>query len=249
MHALLVVAALLAFSPAALAAMTCSTQSGPTRTALLELYTSEGCSSCPPADQWLSDLSAQGITLQQVVTLAFHVDYWDRLGWVDPFAQPGFTQRQRERNGRLGWVYTPQFMLDGEDFRPAKRALEALSARAASTAALQLTLDRSDPRRWITQLRAALTKPGDAHHVYLALYENNLVSRILAGENAQRTLHHDFVVRQLQGPFVLDANGQFQRPLTLTLKPDWKPQDMGIAAFIQRADGAVVQALALPACR
>ena len=248
MHALLVVAALLAFSPVALAASPCSAKSGATRTALLELYTSEGCSSCPPADQWLSGLSAQGIALQQVVTLAFHVDYWDRLGWVDPFAQPGFTLRQRERNGRLGWVYTPQFMLDGEDFRPAKRALQTLLPRVASTATIKLTLDLTEPRRWITHLQAGLMKPGEAHQVYLALYENNLVSRILAGENAQRTLHHDFVVRQLSGPFLLDANGQFDRRVVLPLKPDWKPRDMGIAAFIQRADGAVVQALALPSC-
>ena len=226
----------------------CSASSGAHRTALLELYTSEGCSSCPPADQWLASLPGQGLAPGHVVPLAFHVDYWDKLGWVDPFAQAAFTQRQRERNGRLGWVYTPQFMLDGEDFRPNNLKLRATLARSPAPAALKLTLDRSDPRRWLTQLKADVPTPTEAHQVYVALYENNLVSHIQAGENAHRSLSHDFVVRQLVGPFALNARGQLQQSLAFALKPDWKPADMGLAAFIQRADGRAVQALALPAC-
>ena len=226
----------------------CSSTSGPTRTALLELYTSEGCSSCPPADQWLSSLSAQGMNARAVVPLAFHVDYWDKLGWVDPFAQAAFTQRQRERNGRLGWVYTPQFMLNGEDYRPATRNLQAALTRSAAPALLTLHLDRTDPRQWTTQVEASLSSPAERHQVYVALYENNLVSQIQAGENARRTLHHDFVVRQLAGPFPLATSGQWQKNLLFTLKPDWKASEMGVAAFIQRADGEAIQALALPAC-
>jgi len=248
MHALLLVAALLAFNPAALATTTCSTQSGPMRTALLELYTSEGCSSCPPADQWLSNLPAQNFDARSVVPLAFHVDYWDKLGWVDPFAQAAFTHRQRERNGRLGWVYTPQFMLNGEDYRPGKRSLQTALVRSPATAGLKLNLDRTDSRQWMTHVEATLNSPAERHQVYVALYENNLVSHINAGENARRTLRHDYVVRQLAGPFPLTASGQLQKNLVFTLKPDWKARDMGIAAFVQRADGDAIQALALPAC-
>lgn len=226
----------------------CSASSGANRTALLELYTSEGCSSCPPADQWLASLPAQGLAPDKVVPLAFHVDYWDKLGWVDPFAQAAFTQRQRERNGRLGWIYTPQFMLDGEDFRAGNQKLQNALARSPSVARLKLTLDRSDPRRWLTQLIADVPGPAESHQVYVALYENNLVSHIEAGENARRTLRHDFVVRQLAGPFALNARGQRQHNLTFVLKPDWKPHDLGLAAFIQRTDGRAVQALSLPAC-
>lgn len=226
----------------------CSASSGANRTALLELYTSEGCSSCPPADQWLASLPTQGVTPGDVVPLAFHVDYWDKLGWVDPFAQAAFTQRQRERNGRLGWVYTPQFMLDGEDFRPNNRKLQTLLYRSPAPATLKLTLNRVAPRRWLAQLKADVPAPTEAHQVYVALYENNLVSHIQAGENARRSLRHDFVVRQLAGPFALNARGQLQHNLAFALKPDWKPHDMGLAAFIQRADGRAVQALALPAC-
>lgn len=242
------IAGLLTFASPVWADMQCSASSAAHRTALLELYTSEGCSSCPPADQWLASLPGQGLAPGKVVPLAFHVDYWDKLGWIDPFAQAAFTQRQRERNGRLGWVYTPQFMLDGEDFRPNNRKLQTLLGRSPATATLKLTLDMSDPRRWLTQLTADVPAPTEAHQVYVALYENNLVSHIQAGENARRSLRHDFVVRQLAGPFALNARGQLQHKLTFMLKPDWKPHDMGLAAFIQRADGRALQALALPAC-
>lgn len=226
----------------------CSASSGAHRTALLELYTSEGCSSCPPADQWLASLPGQGLAPTKVVPLAFHVDYWDKLGWIDPFAQAAFTQRQRERNGRLGWVYTPQFMLDGEDFRPGNHKLQNALAHHPALAKLKLTMDRSDPRRWLTQLTADVPASTETHQVYVALYENNLVSHIQAGENARRSLRHDFVVRELVGPLALNPRGQLQHKLTFVLKPDWKPHDMGLAAFIQRADGRALQALALPAC-
>lgn len=247
MRALFIAGLLILASPA-WADTLCSASSGARHTALLELYTSEGCSSCPPADQWLASLPGQGLAPGDLVPLAFHVDYWDRLGWVDPFAQAAFTQRQRERNGRLGWVYTPQFMLDGEDFRPSNRKLQNALARSPALATLKLTLDRSDPRRWLTQLIADVPAPTEAHQVYVALYENNLVSHIQAGENARRSLRHDFVVRKLVGPFALNARGQLQHNLAFALKPDWKPHDMGLAAFIQRADGRSLQALALPAC-
>jgi hypothetical protein len=248
MHTVFFLSALLLIALPAAAGTSCTAVSGPTRTALLELYTSEGCSSCPPADQWLASLPAQGLNTRAVVPLAFHVDYWDQLGWVDPFAQSAFTQRQRERNATSGWVYTPQFMLNGEDYRPGTRGLQAALSNTPAPARLKLHLDRTDARLWTAQLEASLRSPGDSHQVYVALYENNLVSHIQAGENARRTLHHDFVVRQLTGPFSLAAQGQLQKNLVFTLKPDWKASDLGIAAFIQRADGMSIQALALPAC-
>lgn len=120
------------------AAATCSATSGATRNRLIELYTSEGCSSCPPADRWLSQLPRDF----GVVPLAFHVDYWDRLGWKDRFAQAAFSQRQRDRNRGFGWVYTPQLMLDGEDFRSWHRGLPARSNPPAQ-ASLSLTLDQT----------------------------------------------------------------------------------------------------------
>jgi hypothetical protein len=97
----------------------CSTYSGPHTTALVELYTSEGCDSCPAADHWLSSLFARGFMPDQVVPLALHVAYWDYMGWKDPFAKGEFSARQRRlaQMRRPVIVYTPQVLLQGQDFR------------------------------------------------------------------------------------------------------------------------------------
>ena len=96
-------------------ANTCSATSGAQRVALLELYTSEGCDSCPPTDRWVSALATRGFAGDRVIPLAFHVDYWNYLGWKDPFAQARYTERQRFVNARVRTrtIYTPQLMLDG----------------------------------------------------------------------------------------------------------------------------------------
>ena len=96
----------------------CSAQSTDHIVPLIELYTSEGCSSCPPADQWLSGLADQGFTNDKVIPLAFHVDYWDYIGWKDRFASPKFTARQRQvvDAGRAKFAYTPQVLFNGIDF-------------------------------------------------------------------------------------------------------------------------------------
>lgn len=236
MRALLLLGALLA--PAADAA-TCSAVSGDTRNRLLELYTSEGCSSCPPADRWLSQLPQDS----GVVPLAFHVDYWDRLGWRDRFAQAAFSQRQRDRNRGLGWVYTPQVMLDGEDLRNWHRGLPARSYSPAQ-ASLSLTLAQT-PERIDVQAgsRFASAVAARGARLYLALVENRLSSNVTAGENDRRTLHHDHVVRQLVGP--LDPGSARH---SFELQPGWKSADLGVAAFVLDARGAAVQALARAAC-
>ena len=236
MRVFLIVCAL--FAPAAHAA-TCTATSGAARNSLLELYTSEGCSSCPPADRWLSQLPPQ----RGVVPLAFHVDYWDRLGWRDPFAQAAFSQRQRARNRGLGWVYTPQLMLDGTDHRGWHRSPTPQLTSVPAQAALTLTLTQS-PKRLDTQVNSRLTESaGKKVQLFLALYENRLSSQVLTGENAQRTLNHDYVVRELVGPLdTLRARHSFK------LKAEWKPADLGVAAFVLNGRGETLQALALPAC-
>ena len=97
----------------------CALQSPAHRVSVLELYTSEGCNSCPPADRWFSALAQQGVTSQNAVLLAFHVDYWNQLGWPDRFSESRYSQRQREVASRAskGVVYTPQILLDGRDLR------------------------------------------------------------------------------------------------------------------------------------
>lgn len=239
------------------AAAECTAQSGQRTAALLELYTSEGCSSCPPADAWLSQLPRNGLDSSRVVPLALHVDYWDTLGWPDPFAQNRFTLRQRHyaRLQRSTTVYTPQFLLNGRDFRgwyrgAGTQAVEQSSERPARTA-IRLTLARAgaDGLRLAAKAEVMDREPRRDAELYVALYENRLVSAIPAGENAGRTLSHDYVVRRLLGPFAVDTAGTLKADETLRLNPGWKLRDLGAAAFVQRRDnGEVLQALALAPC-
>lgn len=230
---------LAAFTLSAAQAGTCTKTSGDSRNRLLELYTSEGCSSCPPADRWLSKLTPD----RGIVPLAFHVDYWDRLGWQDPFAQTAFSVRQRNRNRSQGWVYTPQFMLDGQDFRHwARERIAMPTTRASVTLSLELAHTHSHIDV-VAASRFAVGTPLHGAALYLALYENRLRSAITAGENAQRTLHHDYVVRQLIGPL---APSRAQH--TFKLPTDWKAADLGVAAFVLNAQGETLQALAHAGC-
>jgi hypothetical protein len=226
----------------------CAAQSGPGTAALVELYTSEGCDSCPPADAWLRRLPAAGAG--SLVPLSFHVDYWDYIGWKDPFASPAFSARQRELAGitRSRVVYTPQVVLAGRDYRgwgsgarfaADVRAVNATPARAEIALALAGA-----------ELRAAATVPraedrADAA-LYVVVYENGLANKVTAGENRGATLHHDFVVREWWGPVALDRSGAtalVRKPATPGLA------NGGVAAFVQsRRTGEVLQALALPAC-
>ncbi|MBI3778866.1 MAG: DUF1223 domain-containing protein [Gammaproteobacteria bacterium] len=222
------------------------------RTSLLELFTSEGCSSCPPADRWLSGLRAQTGTPQRLVPLAFHVDYWNQLGWVDRFAKPAYSTRQYWIAGvtRARTVYTPQFVLDGRDWRPARTGYpEARNDREAA-AQLHLELRPADAGRLEVRGEALLRTPREDAQVFLALYENNLTSRIEAGENAGKLLRHDYVVRELVGPFRLPASGASAFQHRFILGTDWKRDDLGVSAFVQNAATAeVFQALQRPACK
>lgn len=235
---LLAILSLAVLSPSAWPA--CSADSGDRPRHLLALYTSEGCSSCPPADRFLSGLGQEA----GVVPLAFHVDYWNHLGWPDRFARPEYSQRQRAGAGVNGsrFVYTPQFVLDGRDWRPGRTAPPWRDAPAGPAGRLSLRLDAADPGRLAVSGRWR----GGLGQVYLALYENNLESVVRAGENAGRRLRHDFVVRRLTGPLPLDA-GAFRHDFALA--PDWKRGDLGVAAFVEATPaGSVVQALRLAIC-
>ena len=236
MRAFLLACALLA--PAAHAA-TCSATSGATRNSLLELYTSEGCSSCPPADRWLSQLPPNS----GMVPLAFHVDYWDKLGRRDPFAQAAFSQRQRARNSGLGWVYTPQVMLDGADYRNWHRSRTPQLKPVPAQVNLSLTLTQS-PEHIDAGVDSRFAPSVERHkaQLFLALFENRLSSKVAAGENASRTLNHDYVVRELVGPLDPSTRHSFK------LQAGWKAADLGVAAFVLNTRGETLQALAQAAC-
>lgn len=240
-------------SPAA--TQECSASSGEHTVALLELYTSEGCSSCPPADRLLGSLPTRELSADQVVPLALHVDYWDYLGWRDPFAQNKFTKRQRRMGAinRLSTIYTPQFILNGKDFRPWRGSVHEEVAeinQSKARAQLQINLKQDAGQLQImADADVPNTSDRQSADAYIVLYENKLTRDVRAGENAGRTLSHNFVAREFVGPMRL-GSGRLKFDRTLALAADWKAKDLGVVAFVQdRRNGDVLQALALPVCQ
>jgi hypothetical protein len=170
----------------------CNANSGPTITPVVELYTSEGCSSCPPADKWLSTLKAD----PTVVALAFHVDYWDRLGWKDRFASAAYTKRQSEQQRSSGarFSYTPQVIEDGADRPDWPRLGSTLSSAKRPASTVDIALIRQG-----THVTASVTPSANAPTrlaAFWAVTEQRHVSAVKAGENEGVTLNHDFVVRE-----------------------------------------------------
>jgi hypothetical protein len=248
------ITALLGLSAAHAAPEACTARSGPSTVALLELYTSEGCDSCPPADRWLST-AVKSFPDRRLVALALHVDYWDYIGWKDPFAKPLFAVRQRELAAATGSrvVYTPQVVLGGRDHRgwsSASRfdaAVAEINARPAR-AEVELALKPGAGGAVDVEASARVPKPGDREDaaLFVAVYQDGLASRVTAGENRGATLRHDRVVREWWGPFALDAAGAVAARRAV---PAATIATGGAAAFVQsRRSGEVLQALALPAC-
>ena len=177
-------AAALAAGPA------CQAESASTLTPVIELYTSEGCSSCPPADRWLSTLkdSAAG---GKAVVQAFHVGYWDYIGWVDRFASPAHTARQRQiaRSNGLSNIYTPQVVRNGRDWRDF-----TLPASGSEPARARIALQRGPTDAF--EASVAPVDPGARWSAYWTVSEHGHSSKVKSGENAGELLKHDFVVRQ-----------------------------------------------------
>lgn len=212
---------------------------------LIELYTSEGCSSCPPADAVLTSLATrQPIAGVRVIALGEHVDYWNALGWVDRFSSAAFTQRQSEYQARAfpdSPVYTPQLVVDGRlqcvgsDLGAVRDAVQ--QAAHAPKAALRVAARNAEERRAEVTIDidvpAAVSRDGPAD-VVVAVVEDGLVTRVERGENRGRTLAHSAVVRRLQTVGTLAA----QRPsasvtATVPLAEDWAAHRLRVVAFVQ----------------
>lgn len=234
---------------AILPADACSVHSDAQTHALVELYTSEGCSSCPPADRWLSTLA--GHDDPRVVPLAFHVTYWDYIGWKDRFADRRFTARQHDLAAARGasMVYTPQVMVGGADFRDwrSDRAVEeAIGAIVRRPATARITLTSAPAGTGPIEGEAALELPRPSGDValYVALAQDGLSSRVTAGENRGERLSHRAVARDFQ---TRDGNKVAFR---FAPQPDWDLARMSLVVFAQdRRTGRVLQALSAPVCR
>jgi hypothetical protein len=230
----------------------CVSESGPNTAALVELYTSEGCSSCPPAERWLGTLPER-YPGTAVVPLALHVDYWDYIGWKDSYAKREFALRQKKLSQlqRMALVYTPQVMLQGRDFRRwGTQAFDEAVARINSQPAkarLKLSLLRVDERALEVEVTAELASPARDAALYLASYQSRLQSKVTAGENRGRILTHDHVVLEWLGP--LEVQNRRVERRTLPLLPDAAAANSGAAAFVQeRRTGEVLQALLRSSC-
>lgn len=252
--------ALAAVAELARAQPRCEAVSGVGIAPVIELYTSEGCSSCPPADQWLSGLrresggqpgneAAGGSTRASAPTgaviQAFHVGYWDYLGWVDRFATPAHAQRQREiaRREGLRTIYTPQVLRQGQDWpgwADSRDPLTLVRRASPGPAAAQIELRRIDDQRYEARVRTDDRELRWA--AYWTVTEHGHVSRVRAGENAGETLRHDFVVRQYTP--VGEYRGS-QRLELATLAPTAGHARQINLVLTEPGSGRTVQALSL----
>ncbi len=225
---------------------------------LVELFTSEGCSSCPPADALIARLEkSQPVAGAEVIALKEHVDYWNHLGWRDPYSSAEFSQRQNDYAQAFGssQVYTPQMIVDGrtefvgssegrarqailQEARAPKAAVhlrwapipsgQARDLAAAKSAALGIPLDVR-----VEQLGETTT--GDTPEVYLAITESNLHSEVLRGENAGSKFDHFAVVRELKpiGTANPQAATAFSAQQVVRLAPTWKRENLRAVVFVQ----------------
>jgi hypothetical protein len=219
---------------------------------VVELFTSEGCSSCPPADDLLTALMrSQPVPGAQIIALGEHVDYWDRLGWRDQFSSAQFTARQNEyaqRAFHTDDIYTPQVIVNGEqqvlgsDARAVRNAI-AKAAQRQPSVALSLTIptdSTTDPRAATSvhlQLQANVapgTKLDEPTELLVAVTEEGLGSHVLRGENSGRDLHHGTVLRTLVpvGTFTT-KDASWSGTKAVTLAKDWNPRQLHIVAIAQ----------------
>ena len=236
--------------------MQCAAVSPENRVALVELFTSEGCSSCPPAERWLGTISRSELGADKVIPLALHVDYWDYIGWKDPYADKRFTLRQQVHavRNRLNSIYTPQVVLDGIDYRrwvSPRRFLNDIETINSQVAPLQVTVKGSwEPGVANSADISVSVRPVAGQEnktsnqtLHLALVEDELSNDVKRGENAGKTLTHDAVVRRWLDPKVIrDDRGELA-DANLRLPDGANPEKMGLVGFVQDVQGDVVQAV------
>jgi hypothetical protein len=211
-------------------------ESGPERVALIELYTSEGCSSCPPAEEWIAMFRNSDSLWHEVVPVVFHVSYWDSLGWRDPFASREYTQRQYAQSEawKSSQVYTPCFVRNGVEWRPGQTTSPSEKAGVLS---VRWTGDEAT----VAFTPTKLGKMWDARVAFLGC---GFISQVRAGENAGRTLRHEFVVLRLVSlPLSEMANGEFSGSTKVAVMTVLVPERRALAIWVvQRGELVPAQA-------
>lgn len=205
--------------------------SGENNTPLLELFTSEGCSSCPPAEEWLSRQTKSPELWKRFVPVAFHVDYWNYLGWTDPYSSPEWSARQRDyyRLGQARSVYTPGFFLNGREWRIG----ESLSGQP-KVGVLKLKI--RDDGTMVADF-SPVASPAGPYLMTVAPLACGVDQSVRGGENAGKTLHHDFVALAIvQGSMKPDSQGSFTA--TLSISPGVAAAMKAVAAWVTQGDEA-----------
>lgn len=212
--------------------------SGDTKATVIELYTSEGCSSCPPADKWLSHLKNDDRLFKQIVPMAFHVDYWDQLGWKDPWSKAEFSARQRQLAmsnatssvfvGLFSQVYTPAFLVAGQEWPRWHNYKKLPVIEPVKSGVLSAKLEGQS-------LSVNYSEKGN-YQLNIAYLGMGLVSNVTAGENRSRTLEHDFVVLTH-----LQKKGRSFWQLTLPAIPEYGQQQTAISLWITKPDSLYIE--------
>lgn len=198
-------------------------QSTSEQTTLIELFTSEGCSSCPPADKWLSQFKHDPNLWKTVIPIAWHVDYWDYIGWQDSLAQPEFADRQRQlaAEGLISSVYTPGFVLNGQEWQGWFKQPSLPKTPAKPAGILSATLQDQ-------QVQVKYSGPIQALEFHLVTLGFDVITKVQQGENAGKTLTHNFVVLT----HVKSTSDSNQTKLTLAKKLSTAHQAQAVVVWV-----------------
>ncbi|MGB8356078.1 MAG: DUF1223 domain-containing protein [Chthoniobacteraceae bacterium] len=213
-------------------------QSPAAQVTLVELYTSEGCSSCPPAEAWLSHFKDSPGLWKTFVPVAFHVDYWDHLGWPDPWASKAFTERQRAYAAawNTSTIYTPAFVRNGHEWQQWRESGTPYEPTTAKSGILHAS--STDGTEWKITFTPGKDLTGGEYEIHAALLGSALHSNVRAGENKGRQLIHDFVVLAITQAPAQSQEGKKEATIKLPIKqPNPDSKDTGkpaIAIWITR---------------
>lgn len=228
--------------------------SGDKQAAVMELFVSEGCGLCPPAERWAEQMPKLGLEQDKLIVLGFHVDYLnEKKGWIDRFATRRFTERQQQitRINLYQTVFTPGVFIGGEILHNWQdHGVDAIRYINGHDAEADISLDvklQADTLLIQTQVRVHDEPNKQQAKLYLALIEDNIISEIHGGDNIGAVFNHQDLVRRWLGPFELNASGLTELNTELELDADWKQPDLTLVAVVQNLyDGYVLQGLAMP---
>ena len=229
-----------------------------TRAVVVELFTSEGCSSCPPADALLKKLGEEAaVPGVEIIPLEEHVDYWDHLGWKDAFSSSAFTERQSDYAGKFGnsGVYTPQMVVDGQTEFVGSRSREAKEVILKASAAPKLTINlvqrpssESGKAAFDIKITDLTALPaGKEAELWIAISEKGLYTDVKAGENSGERLQHAPVVRSLQKLDTFRGSTDYSAHSSLKLESTWERTNLTFVAFaVERGSRKIVGAAVAP---